>query len=170
MTGVQTCALPIYHRDVGVIGALLSDERMTVGVIPDGVHVHPSIFKWLIKARGVERITLVTDAMAALGLGPGEYRLGDRQVMVTTSARLEDGTLAGSILTMDQAIRNLVTWDACALADALTMASTTPAQLLGLTQLGRIETGCIADLVMLDETLQVQQTIVGGQVLYERVS
>jgi N-acetylglucosamine-6-phosphate deacetylase len=158
---------PLHHRDVGVIGALLNDERLTIGIIPDGVHVHPSIFKWLIKAKGTARITLVTDAMAALGLGPGEYQLGDRRVIVTTAARLEDGTLAGSILAMDQAVRNLVTWDACTLAEALTMASTTPAQLLGLTQLGRIETGCIADLVVLDERLHVQQTIVGGQVLYE---
>jgi N-acetylglucosamine-6-phosphate deacetylase len=160
---------PLHHRDVGVIGALLADERITIGIIADGVHVHPSIFKWLIKAKGVERVSLVTDAMAALGLGPGEYQLGDRRVLVTTSARLADGTLAGSILTLDQAIRNLVMWGACGLAEALTMASTTPARLLGLHQLGRIEAGCIADLVVLDETLRVQQTIVGGQVVYERM-
>ena len=159
---------PLHHREPGAVGALLADERATVGVIADGVHVHPSIFRWLIKAKGVERITLVTDAMAAAGLGPGDYRLGDRRVSVDeTSARLEDGTLAGSILSMDQVVRNLVGWGACSLAEALTMASTTPANLLGLRDLGRIEVGCAADFVVLDERLRVRQTIVNGAVVYD---
>ncbi len=158
---------PLHHREPGVVGALLADERATVGVIPDGVHVHPSIFGWLIKAKGAGRVALVTDQMAAAGLGEGEYQLGDRRVTVDeTSARLENGTLAGSILTLDQGVRNLVAWGACSLAEALTMASTTPARLLGLDHLGRIEAGGGADLVVLDEDLRVKQTIVGGQVVY----
>ncbi len=175
---------PLHHREPGALGALLADERATVGVIADGVHVHPSIFTWLIKAKGVECITLVSDAMAAAGLGAGEYMLGDRRVMVDeTSARLDDpstralhpagqagsgrgATLAGSILTMDQAVRNVVAWGACSLADALTMASTTPANLLGLQQLGRIAVGCAADLVVLDESLRVTHTLVNGEVVY----
>lgn len=158
---------PLHHRAPGVIGALLANERATVGVIADGVHVHPSIFKWLIRAKGAQRITLVTDAMAATGLGPGAYVLGDQRVVVDgTTARLASGTLAGSILTMDQAIRNLVAWGACSLADALTMASITPARLLGLWQLGHIEAGCAADLVILDENLRVKYTIVNGELMY----
>ncbi len=161
---------PLHHREPGLIGALLADERVMIGVIADGVHVHPSIFNWLIEAKGAERVTLVSDAMAAAGLGPGEYRLGDRRVSVDEkSARLENGTLAGtlagSVLTMDQAVRNLVAWRACSLAEALTMASTTAAQLLGLDQLGRIEAGRAADLVVLDEDLHVQQTIINGQIV-----
>jgi N-acetylglucosamine-6-phosphate deacetylase len=160
---------PLHHREPGVIGALLADERVMIGVIPDGVHVHPSIFKWLIKAVGVERLTLVTDAIAAAGSGAGVYVLGDRCLIVDdASARLENGTLAGSILTMDQAVRNLVAWGACSLANALTMASTTPSRLLGLTHLGRVAAGCPADLVVLDEDLQVQYTIVNGELGYMR--
>ena len=99
---------------------------------------------------------------------PGTYMLGGQQVTVdNTSARLADGTLAGSLLTMDQAVRNLVGWGACSLAEALTMASTTPANLLGLRELGRIEVGCAADLVVLDEHLRVRQTIVNGEVVYD---
>ena len=160
---------PLHHREPGVIGALLADERATFGIIPDGVHLHPSLFGWLIRAKGAERITLVTDAMAAAGLGQGESRLGQRRVSVdATSARLENGVLAGSILTLDQAIRNLVAWGACSLAEALAMASTVPARLLGEDKLGRIATGCRADIVVLDAALQVRQTIVGGAIVFSR--
>ncbi len=160
---------PLHHRAPGVPGALLAHDTAMFGVIADGVHVHPSIFKWLVRAAGAERITLVTDAMAAAGMPPGDYPLGDRTVTVTaTSARLADGTLAGSILTMDQAVRNLVTWDACAPSDALTMASVTPARLLGAAQIGQLAPGRAADIVVLDETLHVRQTLVAGQVLYDR--
>ncbi|MBI5876627.1 MAG: N-acetylglucosamine-6-phosphate deacetylase [Chloroflexi bacterium] len=160
---------PLHHREPGLLGALLAHETAMFGVIPDGVHVHPSIFKWLMRAAGPERMTIVTDAMAAAGMPPGEYPLGDRTVTVTaTSARLPDGTLAGSILTMDQAVRNLVTWGACLLADALTMASTTPARLLGAEQIGRITPGAAADLAVLDETLHVRLTFVAGALLYDR--
>ncbi|MBI3732857.1 MAG: N-acetylglucosamine-6-phosphate deacetylase [Chloroflexi bacterium] len=160
---------PLHHREPGLIGALLADDEAFVGAIADGVHVHPSIFKWLVKAKGAERITLVSDAMAAAGMMPGEYSLaGSRVIVDERSARLENGTLAGSILTMDQAVRNLVAWGACSLADALTMASTSPARLLRLDHLGRIEAGCSADFVVLDESLNVRQTIIGGQVVFER--
>ncbi|MDE3092108.1 MAG: amidohydrolase family protein, partial [Chloroflexota bacterium] len=155
---------PLHHRAPGALGALLADERVTIGLIADGLHVHPSIFAWLIKAKGVAHITLVTDAMAGAGVGVGEYHLGEQRVRVDkTSARLADGTLAGSLLTMDQAIRNLVAWRVCSLADALTLASTTPARVLNLNHLGRIAVGCAADLVMLDENLRVRQTLVGGE-------
>ena len=158
---------PLHHREPGVIGALLADERAAIGLIADGVHLHPSMFGWLIRAKGAERITLVTDAIAAMGQGPGEYALGDRRVRVdASSARLDDGTLAGSILTMDQAVRNLISWESCSLAEALTMASATPARLLGLDKLGRLAPGCAADIVVLDETLHVHQTVVGGQVMF----
>ena len=158
---------PLHHREPGVIGALLADERAAIGLIADGVHLHPSMFGWLIRAKGAGGIVLVTDAIAAMGQGPGEYALGDRRVLVSaTSARLDDGTLAGSILTMDQAVRNLISWDSCSLAEALTMASATPARLLGLDTLGRLAPGCVADIVVLDETLHVRQTVVGGQVMF----
>jgi len=159
---------PLHHREPGLPGALLSHDTAMFGVIPDGVHVHRSIFKWLMRAAGAERMTVVTDAMAAAGMPPGVYPLGDRVVTVSaTSARLPDGTLAGSILTMDQAVRNLVTWGVCSPAEALTMASTTPARLLGAQQIGRLMPGAAADMVVLDETLHVRQTFVGGVALYD---
>ncbi len=157
---------PLGHREPGMVGALLADPRITVGIIPDGVHFHPSILPWLIRARRADHITLVTDAMAAAGLGAGEYALGDRRVVVDqTSARLENGTLAGSILTLDRGIRNLVEWRACSLETALLMATATPARLLGLDYMGRIAAGCVGDLVVLDQDLNVTQTIIGGQVV-----
>ncbi|MGB8644226.1 MAG: N-acetylglucosamine-6-phosphate deacetylase [Anaerolineae bacterium] len=157
---------PLQHREPGMVGALLTDPRITVGIIPDGVHFHPSILSWLIRAKGPDHITLVTDAMAAAGLGAGEFALGDRRVIVDqVSARLENGTLAGSILTLDQGVRKLVEWGACSLEAALIMASTTPARVLGLDGLGRIETGCVGDLVVLDQNLDIKQTIIAGEVV-----
>jgi N-acetylglucosamine-6-phosphate deacetylase len=160
---------PLHHREPGVIGALLADERAIFGIIADGVHLHPALFGWLIRAKGAEHITLVTDAMAATGLGPGEYRLGQRRVSVdATSARLENGVLAGSILMLDQAIRNLVSWGACTVAEALMMASAVPARLLGEDKLGCIAAGCRADMIVLDAALQVRQTILGGTVVFSK--
>ena len=121
------------HRDPGLPGALLTDDRVTVGLIADGIHTHPSVIKLVWQALGGERLNLVTDAMAALGMAAGKQLLGDYEVTVdATSARLADGTLAGSILSLDQALRNLVSLTGCALAEALTTVTTTPARALGL--------------------------------------
>ena len=156
------------HREPGLPGALLSSS-VPCGLIADGIHVHPAMVKLAFKAKGTEGITLVTDAMAAMGMAPGRYKLSDRDVSVDqTSARLADGTLAGSILKMDQAMRNVIEFTNCTLAQALAMASTMPARVLGLDHKGRIAPGCDADLVILDESLQVERTIVAGKSVYER--
>ncbi len=156
---------PLSHRKAGLVSALLSDDRVRIGLIADGVHVHPSTVKWLIRAKGAAGVTLVTDALAPAGMGRGRFQLGRQRIFVTGEggARLANGTLAGSILTLDQAIRNVVAWGAASLSDALRMASTTPADLLGRADLGRIAPGCAADMVVLDESLHVQRTLVGGQ-------
>ena len=121
------------------------------------------------KAKGTQGITLVTDAMAAMGMPPGRYKLSDRQVSVDeTSARLADGTLAGSILKLDQAVRNVIEFTGCSLAESLTMATATPARVLGLDRKGRIAPGCDADLVILDESGHVERTLVAGKSVYER--
>jgi len=149
-------------------GALMSSS-IPCGLIADGIHVHPAMVKLAFRAKSAEGITLVTDAMAAMGMAPGRYKLSDRDVSVDqTSARLEDGTLAGSILKMDQAVRNVIEFTGCTLAEALTMASTTPARVLSLDRKGRIAPGCDADLVILDELLHVERTIVAGKSVYER--
>lgn len=158
------------HRDPGLPGALLTDERTTVGIIADGIHTHPAIIKLVWQALGPARLNLVTDAMAALGMAPGDHLLGDFEVTVDgTSARLADGTLAGSILSLDQALRNLIAFTGCSLSEALATITTTPAKALGLAhERGRIAAGQIANLVLLTPDLHVQATIVQGEIVYQQ--
>ena len=156
------------HRDPGLPGALLADDRMTVGFIADGVHTHRSIIALVWKMLGPRRMSLVTDAMAALGMPAGQHRLGDYDVVVdATSARLADGTLAGSILELDQALRNLIEITGCSLSEALETMTSTPARLLGLDhERGRIAPGYAADLVLLSRELRVDTTIAAGEIAY----
>jgi N-acetylglucosamine-6-phosphate deacetylase len=156
------------HRDPGLPGALLADDRMTVGFIADGVHTHRSIIALVWKMLGPRRMSLVTDAMAALGMPAGQHRLGDYDVVVdATSARLADGTLAGSILELDQALRNLIEITGCSLSAALETMTSTPARLLGLDhERGRIAPGYAADLVLLSRDLRVDTTIAAGEIAY----
>jgi N-acetylglucosamine-6-phosphate deacetylase len=159
---------PFTHREPGLAGALLSSD-IPCGLIVDGVHVHPAAVRAAYRAKGAHGITLVTDAMSAMGMEPGHYRLGDRNVIVDAiTARLDDGTLAGSILQMDAALRHVIDFTGCSLADAITMASTTPARVLGLANKGQLVPGADADLVVLDESLQVQMTIARGEIVFQR--
>lgn len=163
-------AMPsLLHRDPGLAGALLADERVTVGLIADGIHIHPAMVKLVWQALGPQRLNLVTDAMAALGMPPGTHRLGDYPVIVDGhSCRLADGTLAGSVLTLDQALRNLRQFSGCSVADALATITSTPARALGLEQdIGCLAPGRRADLVVLSPDLHVLMTIIGGDVVYE---
>jgi N-acetylglucosamine-6-phosphate deacetylase len=156
------------HRDPGLPGALLSDDRMTVGFIADGVHTHRSIIALVWRMLGPKRMSLVTDAMAALGMPAGTHRLGDYDVIVdATSCRLADGTLAGSILELDQALRNLIEITGCTLGEALETMTTTPARLLGMErERGQIAPGFSADMVLLSPALRVLTTIAAGEVVY----
>ncbi|MGL4650251.1 MAG: N-acetylglucosamine-6-phosphate deacetylase [Caldilineaceae bacterium] len=156
------------HREPGLAAALLLSS-LPVGIIVDGVHLHPAIVQMVYRLKGAAGITLVTDAMAAMGMPPGVYNLGGYEVQVDGhSARLPSGTLAGSILTMDGAVRHLIAQSGCSLAEALTMASRTPADLLGLPAKGRITPGADADLVLLDADLRVETTFIAGQVAWSR--
>ncbi|MBE2200894.1 MAG: N-acetylglucosamine-6-phosphate deacetylase [Anaerolinea sp.] len=163
-THLFNAMLSLHHREPGLAGALLGDGRATIGLIPDGLHVHPALVKLVWQTAGA-RLNLVTDAMAALGAAPGAYQLGDFTVTVDeTSARLADGTLAGSILSLDAALRNFIQFTGCTLAEALATITTTPAQLLGLAgRKGHIAPGCDADLVLLTPDLQVVKTFVNGR-------
>jgi N-acetylglucosamine-6-phosphate deacetylase len=143
---------PLHHREPGVIGATLDDPRVTVEVIADGVHVHPSAVRLLWRAAGPERVCLVSDAV-------------DVSLPGSAAAELDDGTLAGSRIGLDGAVRNLVGWGV-PLADALTMATASPARVVGAS--GRIAVGAPADLVLLDEDLHVEATLVGGEVVWQR--
>jgi N-acetylglucosamine-6-phosphate deacetylase len=162
-------AMPsLLHRDPGLPGALLTDERVTVGLIADGIHTHPAIVKLVWQVLGPRRLNLVTDAMAALGVPPGQHLLGDFLVTVDgETCRLADGTLAGSILSMDQALRNLLAWTGCTLEEALQTMTTTAARAIGLAhERGQIAPGYVADLVLLSPDLHVRGTVVDGVLVY----
>jgi N-acetylglucosamine-6-phosphate deacetylase len=154
-----------------VPGALLSDPRPTVGIIADGIHTHRAVVKLVWQVLGARRMTLVTDAMAALGMPPGRHLLGDFEVVVdATSARLADGTLAGSILSHDQALRNLVEFTGCTLAEALPTVTTTPARAIGMDhERGRIAPGYVADMALLSADLRVSATIAEGHLVWSRI-
>lgn len=157
------------HRAHNLTGVLLTDDRVGFGLIVDGIHVDPLMVRLAWRVKGGRGFTLVTDAMAALGMPPGRSRLGDFDVIVDEiSARLPDGTLAGSILTEDAALRNLLRFTGCSLAEGLAALTQTPAALLGLADRGQIAAGLRADLVLLDEGLEVMATLVGGELVYNR--
>lgn len=157
------------HRAPGAVGAALVDDRVTVGLIADGVHCHPASVRLAVRAKGPERVALVTDAIAGAGMQPGVYQLDGQDILVDeTLARLPDGKLAGSVLTMDLAIRNVVEWTEANLAEACRMASEVPARTLGLSSKGRLAAGFDADLVLLDDGGRVMATFRAGQLLYTR--
>lgn len=168
-THLYNAMSPFGHREPGAIGAALTDNRVTVGLIADGVHSYPASLQLAVRAKGMDRIALVTDMMAAAGMPPGTYALGGQAIIAdSASARLADGTLAGSLLTMDRAVSNMVQWTDATISDALRMASEIPARLLRLERMGRIRVGNEADLVLLDANLHVHTTIIRGEVVYER--
>ncbi len=158
---------PLEHRSPNLAGALLTTHGTMVGLIVDGIHSHPAIVRLVWQAKGNREITLVTDAMAALGMADGVYRLGDYDTTVRAgSARLPDGTLAGSIVQHDEELRNLMAYTGCSLAEALPTFTSNPARLLGLADRGKIEAGCLADLVLLTHDGHVRCTIVQGEEVY----
>jgi N-acetylglucosamine-6-phosphate deacetylase len=121
------------RREPGLAGAALADDRITIGLIVDGLHVHPGLVAIVRRAVGADRLAVVSDAIAALGMPPGAYRLAGRDVVVDeTSARLPDGGLAGCVIGLDEAVRNLADFAAIDLADAARAATEVPARLLGL--------------------------------------
>jgi N-acetylglucosamine-6-phosphate deacetylase len=149
-------------RDPGLPGVALSRSDVFVTAIVDGVHLAPETVRLILASAG-KRLVLITDAIEAAGLGDGTYRLGDRVVHVQgLEARLADGTLAGSVLSMDQAVRNLVAQGA-SVESALNAASGTPARLLLRSDLGALRVGGAADIVLLDDALEVVATFVGGR-------
>ncbi|MFJ8628633.1 N-acetylglucosamine-6-phosphate deacetylase [Kitasatospora sp. NPDC093550] len=149
-------AMPaIAHRAPGPIIALLEDERVTVELINDGVHLHPSVLDLAHRTAGPSRVALITDAMAAAAMGDGRYPLGPLHVHVTNGiAMLPDGSsIAGSTLTLDTAFKRSVTVNGLTLHQTVEALSTTPARLLGLADsIGTLETGKLADLAVLDST------------------
>jgi N-acetylglucosamine-6-phosphate deacetylase len=155
------------HRAPGAVGAALVDDRVTVGLIADGVHCHPASVRLAVKAKGAERVALVTDSIAGAGMEPGVYQLDGRDILVDeTLAKLPDGKLAGSVLSMDQAVRNVVEWAGSSVSEACRMASEVPARVLGLESKGTLAPGKDADLALLDDHLHVTATFQNGENVY----
>jgi len=161
---------PLHHRHPGVVGAILSDDRVFAQVIADGVHVHPAIVKTLVKVKGINRTLLITDAIRATGLGNGQYDLLGQTVSVKGNvARIASGSLAGSVLTMDQAVRNTMAFCDIPFTQAIQMASLTPAKSLNLhTERGALEPGLRADVTIFNQDYSVETTIVGGNIVYQK--
>lgn len=160
----------ITHRAPGLAGAVLSHDEVRAELICDGFHVHAAMSRVAIAAKGVDGVMAITDGTAGAGLPPGSMtRLGGRPIRVSDQAALlEDGTLAGSTLTMDGAFRNIVTMFHSAIPQAAMMCSTTPSRALGLTGFGVIAEGNVADLVVLDRAFRVTRTFIDGEEVFAR--
>ena len=157
----------LHHREPGVVGAVLATPGLYAELIADLIHVHPGAIQVLLRTVGVEHLVLVTDSVQATGLPDGEYVLGDNEIFVQDgAARLADGTLAGSTLTLKQAVRNMIEEIGVHPVDALRMASLNPARTLGLEHRGWIREGNRADFVLLTADFEVQKTIIAGRVVY----
>jgi N-acetylglucosamine-6-phosphate deacetylase len=158
---------PFSHRDPGVVGSALAGD-LFAGLICDGVHVDALAVVVAWRALGAARLVLVTDAMAALGLDVSETRLADVAVFIDeTGVRTGDGVLAGSNLTLDTAVRNLVAFTGCSPAEAIMTVTRNPASVLGIDDRGTISLGARADIVVLDQSLRVVQTFVGGELAWK---
>src|SRR5438445_4003164 len=170
-THIYDAMPPVHHRRPGIALALLLDPRVTVVLIADGEHVHPSVCEQLFRVKGASRIALTTDQTSAAGSPSGPYALSGRAVISDGRVvRLEDGTLAGSAATMPDLVRVMARLPGVGISRAITMASAVPARVLGETRLGRISEGACADLVGADAALRGRLTMARGVVKFARRS
>ena len=155
---------PMTQRAPGVPGAVLESDEVAAELICDGFHIHPSLIRLALRAKGPDRIMAISDGTAGSGLPVGSRaRLGDETIIVTErTAVLENGTIAGSVVTMDGVFRTLVRQAGLSVVEAAQLSATSPARQLGLTETGRIEAGFRADLVVLGPDLQVRHTYLSG--------
>lgn len=161
---------PLHHREPGVVGAALLLEDLKAEIIVDGIHSRPEMVKLSYKQKGKSGMILITDAMRAKGLEAGTYDLGGQMVMVEAGkATLANGTLAGSVLKMNQAVKNMQQYTGCSLEDVVEMAAVNPAKQLSIfDRKGSIAVGKDADLVILDNNFDVFMTICRGKLAYHR--
>ncbi len=150
------------HRSPGILGAVLTDRRVSADIIADGVHLDPAIVKLFAEAKGPEQTVLITDAISATGMPDGRYRLGSFEVDVRDGKCMADGKLAGSVLTMDRAVRNLARFAEWDLPQAIAAASQNPARVARIANKGVLTVGADADFVVLSREGEVLRTFVGG--------
>ncbi|WP_071393328.1 N-acetylglucosamine-6-phosphate deacetylase [Bacillus tuaregi] len=162
----------LHHREAGTAGAVLLMDEVKVEMIVDGIHIASEMVKLAYKLKGAEGIVLITDAMRAKGLGAGRYDLGGQEVIVDTEkgrATLEDGTLAGSILKYRDAVANMIDYTGCSLDEIVTMASVNPAKQINVfDRKGSLSAGKDADIVVVDDSLEILMTFCRGKMVYTR--
>jgi N-acetylglucosamine-6-phosphate deacetylase len=163
--------LGLHHRRPGTLGGCLVEDRLYVQIIADGIHVHPEMIKLAVRVKPPGRVILITDAIRGAGMPDGDYDFGGQIVSVRDGvSRTPEGGLAGSTLTMDHALRNVMSFTGLPLNKVLPMATSVPAEAMGLAdEKGSLRPGADADIVLLDRGLHVDMTMIGGRVVYERV-
>lgn len=161
---------PLHHREPGIVGTALIEDELSVELIADGFHLADTILKLVYKTKPKDKIILVTDAMMAAGLNDGEYSLAGQKVLVKDGkATLESGSLAGSTLRMNKAVKNFKEKVGVKLEDAVYIASYSPAKLLGVeNKKGSLEVGKDADIIIFDKDLNIKMTIVEGKIVYKK--
>jgi N-acetylglucosamine-6-phosphate deacetylase len=153
---------PLDHRDPGILGEVLTDPRLSGDIIADGIHVAPEVIQIFLRSVGFERSVLITDAMAAAGMPDGTYQLGPIQVEVKDGKCTSNGSLAGSVLTMDRAVRNITRFSDWTLREAVRAATLNATRAVGLAQHGELAPGAEANIIVMSPEGEVQRTIVRG--------
>jgi len=153
---------PLDHRNPGILGAVLTDRRVSADIIVDGVHLDPAIVKLFARAKGPEQTVLITDATSATGMPEGRYRLGSFEVEVRDGRCMANGKLAGSVLTLDRAVRNLARFAEWDLPQAVAAASQNPARVARIANKGVLAAGTEADFAVLNQAGEVSRTFIAG--------
>ena len=153
------------HKEPGVIAACLNDSRVICEAIVDGYHLHPAIVQLMYQVKGAGKIALISDSVAAVGIPDGDYDYGGRQFTVSQgTVRLADGGLAGSLLSLDAAVRNVRKFTGCSLSTAVEMASLSPAKVIKqANEIGSLEVGKTADLIIFDDDIRIYGAVVNGK-------
>ena len=168
MTHFMNAMTPLHHRDIGAVGWGLTHDDVTCDLIADGIHIDRLILKFIAKTKSTEKVSLISDAIAAAGLGDGDYKIWGEQIKVTNGRTQNDrGSIAGSVITMLDAVRMMLSLGFSE-SEVARMASLNPARLLGIDfDYGSIDEGKRADLVALDESRRVSMTIIRGQIAFQ---
>ncbi|AQY50685.1 N-acetylglucosamine-6-phosphate deacetylase [Listeria weihenstephanensis FSL R9-0317] len=163
-THMYNACRPLHHREPGVVGHVMLEKNIQAELIVDGIHVHPDMIKLAYNVKGSEHINIITDSMRAKGMPDGDYELGGQKVYVKDrQARLEDGTLAGSVLKYDDAFRNMIKFAGCTMEEAVLMSSVNQAKEFKLDKKGGIAVGKDADFNLLNDALEIQATYSFGE-------
>jgi len=154
---------PLDHRHPGILAEVLTDDQLSADIIADGIHVAPEVVRLFLRAKGLDRAVLITDATAAAGMPDGIYQLGPIQVVVKDGKCTNNGNLAGSVLTMDQAVRNITQFSSWSLRDAVQAATRNPASATELARHGKLAAGAEANIVVLSPKGEVRKTFIRGR-------